>query len=144
MDVLKIFSTQDRTALEKYCRALNILPRQFTNLTRLCDLSLLPLRHEVSHRDAGRAVSDSFAEQCYKCFARRNSMTGLIGHAFYNPVGWHFFCFNQEDIVQRGYFKKGAHFRFINWLWSHESVEDVWLNFVGDRRSEAVHMQFAR
>jgi hypothetical protein len=146
--LVRIFSFDDRERLEKYCRKLLLLPRWFTGLGLASDLSLIPLSHEVSHRDAEArpAPKDRFTDQCYKCHNKRKQAQRLAGHMFRSPddrAKWHFFCFDQSDVVQRGHIKKGAHFRFINWLWQGQSAESVWSNFVGDEPSDAVHMRFS-
>ena len=144
-----IFTFDKKRDLEKYCREVIIHSQDFVLFILECEKGRMPFRY-LTHfcdyvsphlipseleRDALtknglvllRRDALKASRKIFQLFKERK---WLVGHMFYstNYWEWHFFCFDQRDIVQDepNHWSEGPHIHFINWLWSGYNGQSLW------------------
>ena len=165
--LMKIFSFEKKTDLERYCRGLVVSSDDFVKLVLACESSGKPFLHEISYRDkvpphlvpenseieamksssAGTVLTGKAAKAPSKMSQSFKDRRYLVGHVFFtlDRSKWHFFCFDQRDLRWEGnHWEKGSHVHFVNWLWPNLNADSVWSNFVNsdDRPGAAIHLRF--
>jgi len=165
--LLKLFSFEKKSELEKYCRSLTIRSEDFVALVFACEASGQPFAHEISYRDTvspqvipsdaeiealkraptGTLLSGKAAKAVSKMSQSFVDRRYYVGHLFCTPdlSRWHFFCFDQRDLQTEGnHWTEGSHVHFVNWLWPRLDAQSVWSHFLtkDDRPGSDIHLRF--
>lgn len=153
---LKLFTFDNRRALERYARSLVIHSADFVAFIETCKRGVLPLRHRAHYserlpehlaltqddhqalrRNGVGPLKPRAAKTVRKVFQTFKERQTLAGHMFFTPGlhEWHFFALDQNDLLddRKNHWAHGAHFHFVNWLWPQLDPREVWSRLVIQR-----------
>ena len=136
--LVELLSIDNKAALEKYSRKIEITGHDFSVLVR--NAGSLGYYHAIQHHDfqpehlqptdadiAGLRTKNAqpLMRKINQIFKVRRL---LVSHLFYNSARWHLFYFDQRDTdeARSNHWKRGSHIHFVNDLWPGYDPQKLW------------------
>ena len=165
--LLRLFSFEKKSELERYCDDLTISSGDFVQLILDCEFTGQPFLHAITVKEdvspelipknsevealnaseAGTTLTKPAAKAVRKMIQSIKQRQYSVGHMFFTPdaTRWHFFFFAFADLEPiNSHWTFGPHVHFVNWLWPHLTAELVWSKFEteGFRPGPDIHLRF--
>lgn len=156
----EIILCKEKSQLEKLCKKSTISMEDFVGFIMACEAGVTHLNHiihyfdyvpdELETKEEDWAILSASAEEraskegqksLRRVFKLHDKRQYRVGHMFFSkelvqPFSeWHFIFFEVKELNQRNnHWEKGAHIHITNHLWPNLACQDVWNEFLTQRK----------